>query len=203
MDIVVIIAAAVFIAVLSILYGRNKRLRRQLAVRRAAPYKAAEERQDERLRNQLEAVMRDSVEFSTRRVMGQGEYNVFCAAMNVTGQPFPPGSHPVWVFPQVALGQIIRTSAPLDWQADHAHQAINSKRCDLLLADRHGNPIAVVEYQGTGHDLGGTAERRDRIKRIALERAGVRVIEIPAQATGAEIRQAIRDVLSQAACDSA
>ena len=51
-------------------------------------------------------------------------------------------------------------------------------------------------------DLGGTAERRDRIKRIALERAGVRYVEIPAQATGAEIRQAIRDMLNRAAASA-
>jgi hypothetical protein len=157
------------------------------------PRKSAEEQQDELLAQQLEAVTRETVKFSANRVMGRGEFELFRAALNVTDQPFPCA---FYVFPQVALGQIIRTTAPLDWQADHAHWAINSKRCDLLIADRNGWPIAVLEYQGSGHNIGGTAERRDRIKRIALERAGVRFVEIMEGTAPAQIQQTIRDVLT-------
>jgi hypothetical protein len=103
--------------------------------------------------------------------MNGGEYQLFRAAMGVTCQPPPSGAFPFYVFPQVSLGQIIGTEGARDWEADQAHRAINSKRCDLLIADRNGNPIAVLEYQGAGHDIGGTAKRRDEIKRIALERA--------------------------------
>ena len=110
--------------------------------------------------------------------------------MSVTRQPLPSGNYPFYVFPQVSLGQIIRANANLGWHADQAHRAINSKRCDLLIADRTGNPIAVLEYQGTGHNIGGTAVRRDEIKRIALERAGIRYVEIKYDATPAEMQQA-------------
>jgi hypothetical protein len=82
--------------------------------------------------------------------MGRGEFELFRAALNVTGSRFRSGQYPFYVFPQVALGQIVRTAAPLEWQADHAHRAINSKRCDLLIADRNGNPVAVLEYQPRG-----------------------------------------------------
>ena len=128
--------------------------------------------------------------------MGRGEHELFRAALSVTRQPMPSGTFPFYVFPQVSLGQIIRTSAPDEWQADHAHRAINSKRCDLLIADRNGNPVAVLEYQGSGHDVGGTAKRRDEIKRIALERAGVRFIEIQDGTPQAEIQQIIRQLLT-------
>ena len=82
------------------------------------------------------------------------------------------------MFPQVALGQILRTEPALGDAADAAYRAINSKRCDLLLADRSGFPVAVLEFQGSGHYVGDTARQRDEIKRRALERAGIRYVEI-------------------------
>jgi hypothetical protein len=81
------------------------------------------------------------------------------------------------VFPQVSLGEILGTEGTYP-ESDDAYWAISSKRCDILIADRRGNPIAALEYQGSGHDLGGTAKQRDKIKKIALERAGVQFIEI-------------------------
>jgi hypothetical protein len=158
--------------------------------------KSAEDQRSELLDRQLEAVMREHVTFSKSRVMGGGEYGLFRAVLTVTRQPLPTGSYPFYVFPQVSLGQIIRTQANLDWHADQAHRAINSKRCDFLIADRNGDPIAVLEYQGLGHNIGGTAVRRDEIKRIALERAGVRYVEIKHDATPAEMQQTVRDLLT-------
>jgi hypothetical protein len=65
--------------------------------------------------------------------------------------------------------------------------------------DRYGNPVAVLEYQGAGHDIGGTATRRDQIKQVALKRAGVRYVEIRDGATQAEIQETIRALLTLAA----
>ena len=58
--------------------------------------------------------------FYRRPVMNRGEYKLFCAALAVTRQPMPASWY---VFPQVALGQIIRTTAADDWQADQAHRS--------------------------------------------------------------------------------
>lgn len=188
------------------LYRDNQRLRRENASlarplyrtihkpEATPPRKSAEQQQAEHLDRQFEAVMREQVTFSKSRVMGsRGEYELFRAALTVTGQPLPKG---YYAFPQVSLGQIIRTLAQNEWAADQAHRAINSKRCDLLLADRNGIPIAVLEFQGAGHDIGGTARKRDTIKRIALERAGVRYVEITEGTTQAEMQQTIRDLLT-------
>jgi hypothetical protein len=124
--------------------------------------------------------------------MNKGEYRVFDAALSVTRQPKPGG-----LVPQVALGQIVRTDAAFEWHAKEAHKAINSKRCDLLIANRYGDPVAVVEYQGGGHDKGGTAAKRDGIKRIVLEKAGIRVVEIQDGTQSYAIENAIRDILTR------
>ena len=106
----------------------------------------------EHLDRQLEAVIRQQVSFYRRRVMNRGEYDLFRAAMGVTGQQLPGGAFPFYVFPQVSLGQIIGTQDPGKPESEAAYRAINSKRCDLLLADRSGNPVAVLEFQGSRRD---------------------------------------------------
>jgi hypothetical protein len=204
----IILLAVIVVAVASIgllllldrmLRRENRQLHQQLTSLSVATAPAAptvrvsnEEQQDEYLEQQLEAVSRETVKFSVSRVMRRGEFDLFRAALGVTGQPFPSGTYPFYVFPQVSLGEIIHTVA------DDAYWAINSKRCDLLIANRGGYPVAVLEYQGGGHNIGGTAERRDRIKRIALEKAGVRYVEIKDGTTQAEIQTAIRELLTAA-----
>jgi Protein of unknown function (DUF2726) len=198
--IVVAVASIVLLLLLDrMLLRENRQLHQQLTSLSIPTTPAAptvrvsnEEQQDEYLERQLEAVTRETVKFSVSRVMRRGEFDLFRAALGVTGQPFPSGTYPFYVFPQVSLGEIIHTAA------DDAHSAINSKRCDLLIADRGGYPVAVLEYQGGGHNTGGTAERRDRIKRIALEKAGVRYVEIKDGTSQAEIQTAIRELLAGA-----
>lgn len=56
---------------------------------------------------------------------------------------------------------------------------INSKRADFLVVDREGWPVAVIEYQGSGH-YQGNAQERDAVKRTVLPRAGIRYIEVAA-----------------------
>jgi Protein of unknown function (DUF2726) len=207
MDAILFIAALCAVAVVAVLLARafykkprdwrteEGELRRPVP---AFPRRTLQDQQSEYLDQQLEAVTRAAVTFYARKIMGRGEFEVFRAAMSVTRQSYPSGAYPFYIFPQVSLGQIIGTDAPSQWQADQAHRAINSKRCDFLIADRYGQPIAVLEYQGSGHNLGGTAERRDRVKRIALNKAGVRFVEIRDGTGQDEMQQIIRDLLVQA-----
>ena len=145
---------------------------------------------------QVTAVIRQEVTFRRCPIMGRGEFELFRAAMTVTGQPMPSG---FYVFPQVSLGEILRTDPANGIEADAAYRAINSKRCDLLLTDRSGTPVAVLEYQGSGHGIGSTAGQRDDIKRRALERAGVRYVEIREGTTPHAIQRIIRELLTVAA----
>jgi hypothetical protein len=102
----------------------------------------------------------------------------------------------LYVFPQVSLGEILGTEGAYP-ESDDAYWAINSKRCDILIADRRGNPIAALEYQGSGQNLGGTAKQRDEIKKIALKPAGVQFIEIKNNTARDEIEGIISELLTR------
>ena len=54
----------------------------------------------------------------------------------------------------------------------NAFRPINAKRCYFLIIDRFGQPVIVIEYQGSGH-LQNHAVERDAIERTALESAGI------------------------------
>ena len=75
------------------------------------------------------------------------------------------------VMAQVSLGEVL--SSP----DARAYSAINSKRVDLLIVSRSGDPIAAIEYQGHGH-YQGTAAARDAVKKEALRKAGVGYIAV-------------------------
>lgn len=114
---------------------------------------------------QLRHVM--AAAFTKQRLMSPSEARVFRAA-EATVTRLRLG----WrVMAQVNLGEILSTS---DRQA---HAAINSKRVDMLLISRSGEPMAAIEYQGRGHHQ-GTAAARDAVKKEALRRAGIGYIEI-------------------------
>lgn len=57
------------------------------------------------------------------------------------------------------------------------YSAYGSKRVDFLVIDRLGRPVAAIEYQGTGHYSHGAA-MRDAVKRRALQKAGIPLIDI-------------------------
>ena len=87
---------------------------------------------------------------------------------------------------QVSLGEVL--SSP----DARAYSAINSKRVDLLIVSRSGDPIAAIEYQGHGH-YQGTAAARDAVKKEALRKAGVRYIEVtPESGTEEMVREISR-----------
>ncbi len=81
---------------------------------------------------------------------------------------------------QTSLGEIIRPSNTKGTALDQeqAYAAINSKRVDFAFFDRFGRAILVVEYQGSGH-YASTSFIRDAVKREALRKAGVAMIEVP------------------------
>lgn len=79
------------------------------------------------------------------------------------------------VCPQVSMGEFIGT-AEGSRNSANAFSSFNSKRVDLLICDRDWRPLIAVEHQGSGH-YQGDAEARDGVKRLALERAGVGLVE--------------------------
>ena len=146
---------------------------------RPTPENTREETTAER---QLNAVR--SSEFRKRPLMNKSEYGVFCRLEKLLS-----ASHRGYrVFSQVSLGEILGSD---DKQA---YLAINSKRADFVIIDWSGQPIAVVEYHGSGH-FQGDAVVRDAVKREACASAGIAFIELTANYSDADIK-AISDCLS-------
>ena len=139
--------------------------------------------------DQLRAVI--GATFRKRRLMSRSEAQVFYAAENaISAQRLD------WrVMAQVSLGEIL--SSP----DDAAYRAINSKRVDILLISRTGEPLAPVEYQGEGHHQ-GSAPARDAVKREALRLAGVAYIEITPTHPADELARAISRVAEGARASS-
>jgi hypothetical protein len=56
----------------------------------------------------------------------------------------------------------------------------------MLVIDRTGDSVLAIEGQGSAHYIGKTAFMRDTVKREALRRAGVGMLEmLPGQSTTA------------------
>lgn len=91
------------------------------------------------------------------------------------------------VMAQTSLGEVIAADAPNKDFQRKAHASINSKRLDLAIFDRGGILKAAVEYQGGGHHQ-GSSFMRDAVKREALRKAGVPMIEITKGDDEAHIR---------------
>jgi hypothetical protein len=159
---VVIIAAAAFLAGLC-----GERLRAKLASQawqKRRPSKTGTAPVIDPA-EQLRLVM--GARFEKRRLLSRSEAHVLYAverAINTAGLKWR-------VMAQVSLGEVL--SSP----DARAYSAINSKRVDLLIVSRSGDPIAAIEYQGHGH-YQGTAAARDAVKKEALRKAGVRYIAV-------------------------
>ncbi len=119
-----------------------------------------------RQKAQLAAVVQAT--YAPRRLMNRGEYQAFQAAEQTVSR-MRQGHR---VFAQVSLGEILAV------KDDEAFRAINSKRVDILVTDRFGQPAVAIEYQGSGHYLSKDAELRDSIKRLALESAGIHYLPV-------------------------
>lgn len=116
-----------------------------------------------------------------KRVLSRTEAKVLVAAERAIAEAGLP-----WrVMAQVALGEVLGS------ESKPGFLAINAKRVDLLVISEGCEPIAAIEYQGSGHYLGSDASARDAIKREALRRAGVKFIEIGCDDGPADVRREI------------
>lgn len=106
--------------------------------------------------------------YRSRSLMNRDEYRIYQTAERAVRKI--GAGH--LVFAQVSLGEILAS------EDTGAFRAINSKRVDILVIDRFGQPRVVVGYQGSGHYLSGDAELSDRIKRLALENAGIHYLDV-------------------------
>ena len=122
---------------------------------------------------QMDAIAQ--VGFEKTRLMNKSEFAVF-TTLERTAQQL---GHGLRVMAQVNLGEILRPDQTADkTQRDEAFASINSKRVDFIVINRTGEAALAVEVQGSGHHLGKTAFIRDAVKREALRRAGIPLLEV-------------------------
>jgi hypothetical protein len=95
------------------------------------------------------------------------------------------------VMAQTSLGEVIR---PKDRNSYDAFAAINSKRLDFAIFDNRGLIACAIEYQGSGHYQQGST-LRDTVKREALRKAGVRMLEVYPDFSSAELQREVRGLL--------
>lgn len=92
---------------------------------------------------------------------------------------------------QVSMGEFLAATT-----ADGFH-SINAKRVDFLVINAAQTPLVAVEHQGSGHYL-GDAEQRDAIKRIALEKAAIALVETFPNDSDRDVRKKVKKALHQA-----
>ena len=132
------------------------------------------------------------VEFEPRRLLNRSEYGILRILEKVVRET---GSGRR-VMAQTSLGEVIgtRSASGTEEARDPAFRSINSKRLDFLVIDRSGMPVLAVEYQGHGH-YQNNAFMRDAVKREAVRKAGIRLVEIPAEYDEAVLENQLRSEL--------
>ena len=119
---------------------------------------------------QLRAIT--NAKFQRKRIMNQTEFKVFRAAESA----LPFGYR---LMAQTSLGEVLGAAKSDDPVADRrAHASINSKRLDIAIIDRAGFVALAIEVHGAGHYGKHTTFIRDAVKREALRRADIPMLEV-------------------------
>ena len=80
---------------------------------------------------------------------------------------------PLHCFPQVSCSEIFTHKDETTYRA-----TANSKRSDFCITDNLFNPVAIVEYQGSGHTLPGDSGNRNAVKSIVSQSAEIIFIQL-------------------------
>lgn len=101
---------------------------------------------------------------------------------------------------QTSLGELIRPSQTQGTTEDRRRgfASINSKRLDFAIINRFGYLVLAIEYQGSGH-FQTQSFMRDAVKREALRKAGIAMLEIPTRFTPDAVRASVLDIVGTAA----
>jgi hypothetical protein len=132
------------------------------------------------------------VGFETRPLLNKEEYPVLLLLEEVVRE-IGGGFR---VMAQTSLGEVIRpsrSSASKD-DRDLAFRSINSKRLDFSIFDRFGRLVLAVEYQGSGH-YHSTSFIRDAVKKEALRKAGVTLLEVPIRFRADDVKRQVLQLL--------
>lgn len=128
------------------------------------------------------------IPFERQNLMNKTEFRVFATVERIVARS---GSG-YRVMAQTSLGEVLRTGRPAsDAAARKAYAVINCKRLDIAIIDRAGYLALAIEVQGTGHYQQASSFIRDAVKKEALRRAGVDLLEVMPDWETAKITQEV------------
>lgn len=136
--------------------------------------------------------MISKVAFETVPLMNRDEFRVYLVLERVISER----RDGYRLMAQTSLGEIIRPKASLGSKDDRdlAFRSINSKRLDFTIFDKSGRLALAIEYQGSGH-YHEKSFMRDAVKREALRKAGVPLMEVSAVFNPDELAEQVRQTL--------
>lgn len=128
------------------------------------------------------------IPFERQSLMNKTEFRVFATVEKVLTR----NNSGYRVMAQTSLGEVLRTGRPAsDAAARKAYAVINCKRLDIAIIDRAGYLALAIEVQGTGHYQQASTFIRDAVKKEALRRAGVDLLEVMPDWETAKITQEV------------
>ena len=98
------------------------------------------------------------------------------------------------VMAQTSLGELIRPISGDKSKWARANASINSKRLDFAIVNSKGYLAVAVEYQGSGH-YHNQSFIRDAVKREALRKAGVPMIEVAKSFNATRLKEELSELL--------
>lgn len=139
---------------------------------------------------QMEVVAQ--VEFEPQRLLNQGEYQLLLLIESVVREL----NCGLRVMAQTSMGEILRPrkGSAASYNCDLAYRSINSKRLDFLVINADRIPVLAIEYQGEGH-YRPRSFMRDAVKREALRKAKIELLEVRSDYDTAELTRRVRLLL--------
>lgn len=129
-----------------------------------------------------------NTDFKTYPLMTKEEFKIYQFLQELLSSQYK--SKKYRLFTQVAMGGFITTFKEFDScskEEKQAFWAINHLRVDFLIINKMGNPILVIEYQGSGHYQNGNKTEkimeRDTRKRSVCQKVGISFVEIFSELT--------------------
>jgi hypothetical protein len=140
---------------------------------------------------QMEAIAQ--VGFERRRLLNMAEYRVFRALESIVDKE--GGGYRLMA--QTSLGELIAPASTSGTSKERkaAFASVNSKRLDFAVIDKNGFLHLAIEYQGAGHHQ-NKAFLRDAVKKEALRRAGVPLLEVSQGMMPSDLAHAVRRFLA-------
>lgn len=145
--------------------------------------------------NQMEAVSR--VRFRRKKLLNGSEDRLF----NLVDENLQTTYPDLRLMAQTSLGEVIEPVSQDKRHWARAQASVNSKRLDMAIFNTHGMLLAAIEFQGSGHYSQKTF-MRDAVKKEALRRAGITLIEVPNNYSPESINALLRQHLPTAGPDN-